>query len=1239
MSAHDWFDDFFDYFNTFDDRVMAQRGVKYAVGGHVVSVEILSDGTLLGKVVGSRVKPYEVEISDGELYGEEGLVSVCSCPVGYGCKHAYAMALRVLGAAYKHNPAQLSWATDFLPAQWTRKDVTLPATRLDGVLPWARFTPEKDNTARTGKTGKKIPWWRTFLAADNYDSRERELMRGIESRMQALPFYMTRHSARALLLDNVLRVDVLRKFEHTIVMLAAQYGSRVRPDSSGLEAWLKTEESERTYQDEKHRVGLELMEQWLQNVTPSPDVVADHAAFVWEVVRPMGGTHLNGIRMRVLLSSKNLHRKPRNGNGLEKLIKEVARRERVLPAAQAAVLNWISQTDDIMSGHEREIDFYITDVLLWLANWAHRDMLTWEDNGAPVRFNAAPARLTLIQQDNKATWAAQQSGSDVATPLNKLMLIADWTTTHDRDGRPLNVFVLHGDELARLETGDIPVPLLGLLSQSPDLPLDEVRSRGLGQHLIGHLSRMGGLNDSEMVGEIPVKPRLDFYLTKSSQLHLRAVAKAEPDLVFARQSAHNWIATREESLDDPAVCNLTTQTDGAAETQPEAAENPAALAYRPRASDLTPVESWLETVVPPQAVPGRMPTGQVGISWSLDDIDLADFLDAWDERPTGIACFGNDRMRDLVTLKMPPQFSLKVEPSGVQWLTVSVEMQAEADSLRFEEVEQALAAQDAASILLPKRGRYNREALEAYQAQMRAFADMGISAREGAQRVHALQLGGLSEETLPDTAANVRKMLAQARKLQKDFQGIPRVKLPPKLAKTLRPYQHAGVDFCVWSCETFGGAILADDMGLGKTIQVLATLTALRKTKRGKKPALVVCPASVTHNWQREAARFTPKLRTLVLERGADREKLIQRADEFDLIIKNYSLARRDISLLQEQEWGLVCVDEAQAIKNPGAAISKALKSLKAEYRIALTGTPIENRLSDLWSIVDFAVPGYLADREEYDKGIGKQLDPLDYQRLRARLRPVLLRRLKTAVAPELPPRIEERLDCPMTSAQRKAYLTELRQAQQMLKANKDPKVAGQARIQILAALTRLRQLCCDPALRGLLTAGSGKVEVFMERLQSLIDGGHKVIVFSQFVRMLDIIESRLDKAKIPYYVLTGKTTKRDVLVEKFEKDPTPSAFLISLKAGGSGLNLVSASYVILFDPWWNPAVEAQAIDRTHRIGQDKTVVAYRLVTEDSIEERILELQEKKRNLVKNVLEADSFNRSLTRDDLSFILG
>jgi SNF2 family DNA or RNA helicase len=391
----------------------------------------------------------------------------------------------------------------------------------------------------------------------------------------------------------------------------------------------------------------------------------------------------------------------------------------------------------------------------------------------------------------------------------------------------------------------------------------------------------------------------------------------------------------------------------------------------------------------------------------------------------------------------------------------------------------------------------------------------------------------------------------------------------------------------------------------------------------------------------REAERFTPGLRVLLLTSGKTRHALREAIPRHDLVVTTYALLRRDLEAWRGVALRAAILDEAQFIKNPDAAVSRAALELNARHRLALTGTPLENRALDLWSILAFVNPGYLGNRGEfaarYDRA---DAPPHARALLAAKLRPLLLRRTKQAVAPELPPRIEERRDCELTGEQRQLYLAELQRSRTLLtEVANGPGGVARNKITILAALTRLRQICCHPALAGgRADLGSGKFEALFELLDPILAEGHKVLVFSQFVQCLKLLAAELRGRSIRYHQLTGQTTKREQVVAAFQDDPDPCVFLISLKAGGTGLNLTAASYVVLFDPWWNPAVEAQAIDRTHRIGQDRTVIAYRLLSLGTIEEKIWDLQQRKAKLVSDVLGESGFARALTKDDLAFLL-
>ena len=541
-------------------------------------------------------------------------------------------------------------------------------------------------------------------------------------------------------------------------------------------------------------------------------------------------------------------------------------------------------------------------------------------------------------------------------------------------------------------------------------------------------------------------------------------------------------------------------------------------------------------------------------------------------------------------------------------------------------------------------GWIRRDAFEVDDEVSELLADLGVEPGAGEQVLSLWQLAQARTESLDalermganaETIAAVRAL----RKKIADFKGLPRCKVPAKHKGELRPYQRTGLDFLAYVSSLGMGSVLADDMGLGKTIQALAWLLHMRAKAKDPGPALVVCPASVVHNWEREAKQFAPKLRVLLLTSGSERAERMRELANYDLVVTNYALVRRDIDTWCEVPLFAAILDEAQHIKNPHAAVSAAVRELKAQHRMVLTGTPLENRALDLWSIMAFANPGYLGSMQDFTHRFDRANAPPHTRRLlAAKLRPVLLRRLKKEVAPELPERIEELRTCEMTPTQRKVYLVELARAREEVAALAVRGELKRHKIQILACLTRLRQICCHPMLVGAGPAvGSGKFDALFELLEPLLAEGHKVLLFSQFVKALELVKAEMQRRRMPFHMLTGSTTNRPQVVSAFESDPEASVFLISLRAGGTGLNLTAASYVVLLDPWWNPAVEAQAIDRTHRIGQNRTVIAYRLLMRDTIEEKIWELQQRKSDLVKSVLGEDGFARRLDREALEYL--
>ncbi|MDP2307656.1 MAG: DEAD/DEAH box helicase [Pseudomonadota bacterium] len=465
--------------------------------------------------------------------------------------------------------------------------------------------------------------------------------------------------------------------------------------------------------------------------------------------------------------------------------------------------------------------------------------------------------------------------------------------------------------------------------------------------------------------------------------------------------------------------------------------------------------------------------------------------------------------------------------------------------------------------------------------------------------------------------------LNSLRALAGDFDAIPRVELPADINVTLRPYQHLGVDWIVWLRSIGMGGVLADDMGLGKTVQALVAVRIMG----GK--TLVVAPTSVLRNWASEAEKFVPTLRVAVYH--GPKRVLDTSAD---IVVTTYALLRLDLERLRSVEWSTLILDEAQAIKNPDSQVALAARALPAVQRLAVTGTPVENRLEELWSAFHFVSPGLLGGRREFRDRFSNPIDNGDrraQQNLRRRIRPFVLRRLKGEVAKDLPPRTDVVLRCTLSDEERVIY----EGVRALARADVQKLLEKNGMIQVLEVLLRMRQAACHTGLLpGRTAPSSAKLDLLLETLDEVLAEGHKALVFSQWTSMLDLVEPALRARGIKWARLDGSTVDRAGVVARFSAEDGPPVFLLSLKAGGTGLNLTAADYVFHLDPWWNPAVEDQATDRAHRIGQDRPVVSCRLIAEDTVEERILVLQEQKRSLARAALDEEALARGITRDEL-----
>ncbi len=590
-------------------------------------------------------------------------------------------------------------------------------------------------------------------------------------------------------------------------------------------------------------------------------------------------------------------------------------------------------------------------------------------------------------------------------------------------------------------------------------------------------------------------------------------------------------------------------------------------------------------------------------------------------------------LQSLAAAMVVGSVRLEATEAGIDWFDLRVVVDVNDTTLTQVELKLLLNARGK-FVRLGDKG-WRRLQFNLSEEEDEQLARLGLTPRELSaepQRLHALQLADdAAKKFLPEQQVERIRLRAS------EIKARVTPDVPANIHADLRPYQRDGFHFLAYLAANHFGGILADDMGLGKTLQALTWLAWLRSSSPNSQPSLVVCPKSVTDNWRSEVEHFTTGLRVKVWS-ASELKGLIHHLADADLHVMNYNQLRLTGESLAPVQWLAVILDEGQYIKNPRSVTAQVARQLRAEHRLVLSGTPIENRLLDLWSLMAFAMPGALGSRAQFAKLFDAKEDPYARRRLSARVRPFLLRRTKSQVAKDLPERIEEDLFCEIEGEQKTLYRAELKRAQQMLLRIQTQKQLAQERFHLLTSLLRLRQICCHPKLvKSDSKAASAKLDALLEQIEPLIDEGHKVLVFSQFVEMLHLIRSEIEARKWPMFYLAGETENRGELVRQFQSTEGAAVFLISLKAGGFGLNLTAASYVVLFDPWWNPAVENQAIDRTHRIGQKRNVIAYRLLIKDSIEEKIRTLQTTKSALVQDVLGEEKFAQSLTLDDLNFL--
>jgi superfamily II DNA or RNA helicase len=955
---------------------------------------------------------------------------------------------------------------------------------------------------------------------------------------------------------------------------------------------------------------LKELENWL--FPPAPSHLDSPRASLRVICRTVSGiddSPLKQLEIDLIIRRPRTGEKERSVEELAELNTRAAHEQELFPKPDWDFIQWIVENYGNRTNGSDKIRISGVELLQWLAKWGCSARLELADTDLPLEFNGEVAEL-------------QPEIENVSSDLHFTHLFK----LPNGESHAVDAAVWLAGEPAMLLLGNRvylvrnapPEHIVETLARQPKVPV-----RKLSHRFITHLrrsNRMSGIDWDDLCISHPARPQFVFELVDDT-IRLRLLANSERDKSTWQWSGHEWL--REE---------------GTGRAKKKKAKN-----GKPEILDDLRVEaavSWLRQLDWFTPEPGLW----VG---DANENFLGVLAAVWHGRPQDADYLGNPLFQRLFLNPKRLKPNVIVKGSGINWLSVSAEWEEEGLRLTKKDLER-LASANSRYVKLPNAGWVELDT-EAVQKAQETMADLGIDGLTPiTKKVGIEQAAHLEDndfERFADSAA--------ARKLRdrlKEYEGVKPTVLPETVNAELRPYQKDGFDFLCHLTQLGLGGVLADDMGLGKTLQTLTWLNWL-KAQRGKRyrPSLVICPASVLHNWRREAEKFTPGMKVLVLQSGSARKNLLKQIPKFDIVVTNYALLRRDLEQLQKFSFGALVLDEAQFIKNPQAQVTQSVKQLNADHRLALTGTPLENRLLDLWSIVDFVQPNYLGNQEHFNEVYDPKPEPgadqsgdqlslgrIARRKLGAKLRPVLKRRLKQQVAKDLPERIEQRRDCELGEAQRKLYLAELRRSREQVENAVKTKGLAKSKMHVLAALTRLRQICCHPTLVG-SSDPSGKTETLFELLEPLLEENQKILVFSQFVRMLQILEKDCGTRGISTHILTGETKDRQEVVNAFQADEGASVFLLSLRAAGTGLNLTNASFVVLYDPWWNPAVEAQAIDRSHRIGQTQTVNAYKLITPGTVEEKIWDLQQRKSQTIADVLGEEGFAQSLSETDLDYL--
>lgn len=948
---------------------------------------------------------------------------------------------------------------------------------------------------------------------------------------------------------------------------------------------------------EKDQEFVELLENWLLPPTPvhldspraalrvrcqleqMPDDPAVHFLKVqFSLFRPRTGEKIRSLAEIVELTARSAHE------------------QELFSMIDWEFIVWLAERYPEPDGDLDFVTLTGIELLEWLSRWGQKPRLELS-NQTTLTFQGQIAELDPYLETIKSELSF---GHRLKLPDGEVRTIEQ---VRFLSGHPTLVFT---DNSFFLLHRPPPLSFLSSWIKRPYLPVKQLSHR-----LLTSFRKSGNKKDprwAELCVTHPASPQFVFELSDET-VRLQLLAQSKLDDSIWQWNGHEWLPK------EPRV---------ARQGKPEILDDPL----------LEPAVYWL------RRLDWFTPDPGVWVGDANEDF-LGTLATAWPDRPLGAEYLGDPAFQRLFLAPKALRPRLEVQGSGIDWFSVSAAWEAEGFKLTKADLERLQSA-TGGFVKLPDSGWMKLDS-DAVRAAHETVSNLGLENLSATpQKVSIGQAVELNEADL--NRFHEKNSTKTLRQRLSEFQGIPEKAIPSGVQADLRPYQRAGFEFLCHLAQNKLGGVLADDMGLGKTLQTLTWLAWLQAgSSKSSKPSLVICPASVLHNWRREANRFTPHLKVLVLESGAARHNLRKQIPQHDLIVTNYALLRRDLAAFKKLEFQAIILDEAQFIKNPAAQVTLSVKQLRSSHRAALTGTPLENRLLDLWSIVDFVQPSYLGTSEAFQKKYEPNkgdnnvwAQKIARRQLSAKLRPLMLRRLKRQVAEDLPDRIDERRDCELHSEQRMLYLAELRRSREKVLQTIQEKGLAKSKMHVLAALTRLRQICCHPQLIGNDSA-SGKTDTLFELLEPLLAEGQKVLVFSQFVQMLKLLQTECEQREFPTYFLAGDTKNRHEVVQSFQDDPKASVFLLSLRAAGTGLNLTTASYVVLYDPWWNPAVEAQAIDRSHRIGQTNTVNAYRLIAPGTVEEKIWELQQRKAQTIVDVLGEEGFARSLSKTDLEYL--